>query len=375
MKIINLIALSAVVAFAQTEFMLGPRVSIGMNRFTSGYSEVDKDFNIKTGLGFGAGIVFNIPIKDFQNSSSLTFNPELNLLYRTLYSYADPGIGVWLESDEYDVDMTEYALSIPLMFRFKPGKMPFYLAAGAQADIPFNSEFVFKEDGRKASLEHKNRSAVDFGVALGAGVNITNNLSVDFRWVKGLLKTIDNKDDKSKFDQFSVGIAYLFSLPKPKVECPQPEPCPQQEACPEAPKEEKLESFSSEFIEVYKDSIGTTLSMSDLLFEKGKAKLKDGLKMTLTELAGILKIFLIEYNIVVEGHTDNVGSAEYNQALSEQRAQAVLDFLADRGVNRSRLKSVGHNFSKPIADNETEEGRAKNRRVEIVIIKNANQEQ
>jgi outer membrane protein W len=65
------------------------------------------------------------------------------------------------------------------------------------------------------------------------------------------------------------------------------------------------------------------------------------------------------------GHTDNIGTAEYNQGLSERRAQAVVDYLASRGVYPGRIKAIGMGLTKPIADNATEEGRAQNRRVTI----------
>ncbi|MCL2261204.1 MAG: OmpA family protein [Fibromonadales bacterium] len=107
--------------------------------------------------------------------------------------------------------------------------------------------------------------------------------------------------------------------------------------------------------------------MSDILFETGKADLKQELKLNLAEISAILKSLLSDSNIEVEGHTDNVGSAELNQKLSEQRALAVKNYLVERGVDKSKLKSVGYGFSKPIGDNSTDEGKAKNRRVELII--------
>ena len=65
------------------------------------------------------------------------------------------------------------------------------------------------------------------------------------------------------------------------------------------------------------------------------------------------------------GHTDSIGTAEYNQKLSERRAQAVVDYLASKGVYQGRIKAIGMGLTKPIADNATEEGRAQNRRVTI----------
>lgn len=72
--------------------------------------------------------------------------------------------------------------------------------------------------------------------------------------------------------------------------------------------------------------------------------------------------------LLVEGHTDNIGKAEHNQILSQQRAEAIVTYLTENGIEPSRLKAKGYGFSKPIADNNTEEGRAMNRRTEIKII-------
>ena len=119
-------------------------------------------------------------------------------------------------------------------------------------------------------------------------------------------------------------------------------------------------------IQVRNDARGTIISMSDILFEVNKANLTGDLKTSLAKIAGILLVFK-ESNITVEGHTDNQGSEEYNQTLSEKRAENVKNFLIDQGVDSSRLSSVGYAFSRPIADNTTKEGRQKNRRVDLII--------
>ncbi|HLS83036.1 MAG TPA: OmpA family protein, partial [Arenimonas sp.] len=72
--------------------------------------------------------------------------------------------------------------------------------------------------------------------------------------------------------------------------------------------------------------------------------------------------------IEVAGHTDSVGSDAYNQKLSERRAQAVADYLISRGVSGTRLMVIGAGESHPVASNETEAGRAENRRVELTIV-------
>jgi len=129
----------------------------------------------------------------------------------------------------------------------------------------------------------------------------------------------------------------------------------------------KLDALRSQTISVYKDARGTILSMSDILFESGKADLKPELRENLSAIGAILQSLLTESHVIIEGHTDNVGGAAPNKKLSEQRASAVMQYLIERGIDKKRLKSVGYGLEKPVADNKTEEGRAKNRRVELVI--------
>ncbi len=95
-----------------------------------------------------------------------------------------------------------------------------------------------------------------------------------------------------------------------------------------------------------------------------------------TELDRIAQI-LIKYpqtTIVVEGHTDSTGSDTYNQALSERRAWSVQRLLVERGVNQSRITAIGYGESRPVATNDTPEGRQMNRRVEIRVNPNTTQQ-
>jgi outer membrane protein OmpA-like peptidoglycan-associated protein len=132
--------------------------------------------------------------------------------------------------------------------------------------------------------------------------------------------------------------------------------------------EKRFGELNSALIQVSRDARGTIISMSDILFDVGKATLTTDLKTNLAKIAGILTIYK-DGNVQVEGHTDNVGGEEYNQKLSEKRASNVMDFLTTPGgIAAARLSSVGYGFTKPIADNATKEGRQKNRRVDLVIM-------
>ena len=104
---------------------------------------------------------------------------------------------------------------------------------------------------------------------------------------------------------------------------------------------------------------------SDLLFASNQWTLLPSAQMKLNQLADALAN--TDKRIVVEGHTDARGSETYNQDLSLKRAQAVRDFLIGRGIAAERIQVNGYGKSRPVADNKSAEGRANNRRVEVVV--------
>jgi outer membrane protein OmpA-like peptidoglycan-associated protein len=108
---------------------------------------------------------------------------------------------------------------------------------------------------------------------------------------------------------------------------------------------------------------------SGLLFDVNKATLRDASKAELTKLAQILNKYP-DTNILVEGHTDNTGSEEYNLELSRQRAQSVENYLASLNVDPTRFTIMGYGESQPVATNDTVEGRQQNRRVDLAIMAN-----
>ncbi len=105
---------------------------------------------------------------------------------------------------------------------------------------------------------------------------------------------------------------------------------------------------------------------SGILFDFDSYNLRNASEDNLTELAATLKKYQ-DTNILIEGHTDSVGTAEYNQTLSMERATSVADYLDKQGVNKNRFTVKGYGESQPVAPNDTEAGRQKNRRVEIAI--------
>lgn len=108
---------------------------------------------------------------------------------------------------------------------------------------------------------------------------------------------------------------------------------------------------------------------SGILFDVDKANLKDGYKTELAELSTILNKYA-DTNILLAGHTDSTGSEEYNFELSRRRARSVSDYLVTRDVQSARITTEGYGESQPVASNDTAEGRAQNRRVEVAIWAN-----
>lgn len=108
---------------------------------------------------------------------------------------------------------------------------------------------------------------------------------------------------------------------------------------------------------------------SNVRFEYNKSDLTADAKQNLNKLIGIFNEYS-DTDILVVGYTDSIGSQEYNLPLSEKRAQSVVDYLKNQGINGSRLSSIGKGKEEPRTSNATEAGRAQNRRVEFAIMAN-----
>jgi outer membrane protein OmpA-like peptidoglycan-associated protein len=111
---------------------------------------------------------------------------------------------------------------------------------------------------------------------------------------------------------------------------------------------------------------GLIANMSDVLFRSGSFELLPGARERLAKVSGIVLAYP-SLHVAIEGHTDSVGSDEYNQNLSEHRAEAVRDYFVQQGISSSAVEARGFGKSEPIASNDTAEGRQQNRRVELVL--------
>jgi len=111
---------------------------------------------------------------------------------------------------------------------------------------------------------------------------------------------------------------------------------------------------------------GLVLTLGDVLFMSGRADLKTGATGHLSKLVTFLNQYP-DRTVAIEGYTDSVGGEDYNQELSERRANSVKSYLARQGIGAARLSASGRGDSDPVAENDSAAGRQQNRRVEVII--------
>ncbi len=188
--------------------------------------------------------------------------------------------------------------------------------------------------------------------ALGLDYKITDSLTtrLEYQHINDIFS--DSLDEKTNLDTVFLGLAYHFggSEPEPApVVVEEPPKVVKVEPKPEPKKETRL----------FKE-------FRTGLFESNSDKLSQN---SLTDFDQIIKSMATfpQATLKVVGHTDATGSAEYNQKLSERRAQAVADYIISNGVDANRVQAIGAGMTEPKASNKTAAGRTENRRVEVII--------
>lgn len=180
---------------------------------------------------------------------------------------------------------------------------------------------------------------------------------------------LDNVNDLYHFT--SLSLSYTFFKTK-KIDIPKPiEPIIEPEPAEEEPTPVVEEVVEPEPVEEPEPTIEETVlfnAINKLEFETNLAVISKKSYSSLNELADLLSENE-KWILKIQGHTDNVGNPDDNLKLSKQRAEAVANYLSKRGVKYNRLKVSWYGEKRPIADNDTEEGRQKNRRVEMELIK------
>lgn len=161
-------------------------------------------------------------------------------------------------------------------------------------------------------------------------------------------------------NQLDIVIAKVEAAPETEVISEvAPEPEPEIALAPES------ESVSQPEVEAVKELLHT-LDLSGITFLFDSNEITPKGKSILNEVVNVLSEHP-EFDVIIEGHTDNVGDDDVNSELSQQRAQSVLTYLTNAGIQAENLSAVGFGESQPIADNDSVEGRALNRRIEFIV--------
>lgn len=170
-------------------------------------------------------------------------------------------------------------------------------------------------------------------------------------------------------DVFCSVWAYEASWTSAKLKAPEKSTVVRVDLCEVKPMEQKMVLVKAEEM-ANQISLNGKVALYGILFDTDKATIRPDSEATLAEITKLLQD-KPDLRVLIVGHTDTEGSFEYNRSLSQRRADSVVAHLTGKGLSKERLFPVGVSFASPVATNATEEGRAKNRRVELVDMGDA----
>jgi OOP family OmpA-OmpF porin len=240
----------------------------------------------------------------------------------------------------------------------------------------------------------------DVGFEFGAGVdgNFNDRMSARFQVLYRQDRDGDSIPSEASFDDLIITAGLVFRFGG-STEPPPPPPDPDSDGdgvpdsrdkCPNTPRGTAVDDYgcpldsdgdgvlngrdkcpdtrAGAVVDLDGCEVEEVIELKGVNFEFDSADLTDDSISSLDQAVAILRKHP-DVRFEVGGHTDSMGKDDYNQGLSERRAQSVLAYLVAQGIDASRMTSVGFGESKPVASNDTEKGRAKNRRTELVVKK------
>jgi OOP family OmpA-OmpF porin len=249
------------------------------------------------------------------------------------------------------------------LFNFRPGAENWYpyLAAGI-GGTNVESPYSGKSDAT---------TRLNYHAGLGVMGKLAEHFMLDLS-----AKAVRVELPKSRTEYLAtLGLGYTWggarkaaSVPPPPPPAPEPAPAPEPVAPPPPPPPPPAPEPPKEVAKpVPPPPAKIVLDEAVLHFANGKANLGPEGTAAIQKVADSLKAYPGEYSLEVSGHTSSTGSKAVNKALSKRRAEAVAKVLVDSGIPAANVTTVGMGPDKPIADNKTKEGQAKNRRVEIDV--------
>ena len=422
---VSLTAAGVSPAFAQgpadsdeAEWYVG--IGAGMNFSQLQYSELDKELYPDNNFNF-SGVFSVFAEYDFGRSRCFAVRPQLSFLtrggklsnigrgYFANYDYpeTDPDK---LEDVVYQLKATYFDIRIPLIYQIGPASWrvrPYAYVAPVLGFVTgghVNARQEFADgvvEGVRYELSKANMSALRFAAAVGIGAKwqiMINDapffIGADLSYEFGVTDTYSSREKDGDVNGISFfpaasrvygsrrlsgfEAALTFGVPFSAFRKKAPEPPVVQviqepvRPAPVAPAKVEKQCYTlDEIIDLMtkgQSVAGKTIcAIDDVNFEFGKSSITPSSNQYLQKLAETLK--RTNANICVKGHTDNVGTEEFNLELSRQRALEVLRYLRNYGVDESKLSYEYYGMSRPLTSNDTEDGRRLNRRVEFEILK------
>lgn len=331
---------------AQTKYK---DVSIGLHFGDKAYSgEYGSEFFATSGTHAAGGI-----------SVGKYLTPSVDAFLYVSYGRIDMGHEEreFFKNDILDINAT-------LKYKFANGKI-------LKEDSRI-APFIFGGIGDAISSAdyYPNGNRVDFNFPVGGGIDVRLTDVVSLSLMSSYNYTVsDIYDNWSKFEEFKKNDQFLFNSIGVKFNIPSKDPDKDgiTSAADDCPDMAGLGENSGCPVIKEEDKTVMMKAMKGLFFETGSSTIKTE---SYRVLDGVLNVLSSDpnYKLSIEGHTDNTGSDEINNKLSYERALAAKTYLMDKGIDASRILATGYGSSKPIASNDTEEGRKQNRRVVFSLM-------
>lgn len=272
--------------------------------------------DLQTEIGFGTGKYTGLDDTHAEYSTNI-FPVDIRLLYSPIYFKS------WFPY--------VYVGGGALHYNVHKGPSPTLVSPNSVEEADWTGIIPFG-----LGAEFSCCGTTSFEVTVGATYTFTDNLNYYAK-------------DDAKDMYYSVSVGLLF---------PRGHAAPEKEATGLRPENAKM----------YDSKVGESIVLEGIEFTTGSAQILPSSEETLQKVYQTLK-FNPSIEVEIQGHTDNVGSQELNQKLSLERAQSVKNYLVEKGIDSARMTTKGYGEAKPIASNDTPEGRQKNRRIDFVRTK------
>jgi outer membrane protein OmpA-like peptidoglycan-associated protein len=246
--------------------------------------------------------------------------------------------------------------------------------AGAQADAALANSNAQQSEADKARLreqrDSERQTSADALAQTQAQVDDANRLrdKAQAGQVNAQIETNHAQSDsaQARLDMAASQASSAHAVSEAQEDAAKANRHAQQADSDKAEMRSRLSTQLNLVLQTRDSARGLIVNMSDVLFDTGKYSLTPGAREKLAKVAGIL-IAYPGINVQVGGYTDNVGTDDMNQVLSEHRAGSVRDYLVQSGVNSNEVTSQGYGNTQPVATNDNSTGRQQNRRVELVV--------